>query len=92
MAISLGIDDFGLSAMKPDEGLRNPFENTGAVSRWTLTFPWSDEPRQTRQLLALNDIILKIRYTAKVGGPAFSREVQAKVKSADAPFKELNDE
>ncbi len=81
MAISQGLDDFGMSAMKSDEGLRNPFENTGAVSRWRLAFPWAEESRQQQKLLALNDIILKIRYTAKVGGPAFSRAVEAKVKS-----------
>ncbi|WP_434608968.1 neuraminidase-like domain-containing protein [Pseudomonas sp. R1-7] len=82
MAISLGIDDFGLNAMKPDEGLRNPFEHTGAVSRWTLAFPWPGESRQEQQLEALSDIILRVRYTAKVGGPAFSRMVQGKVTSA----------
>ncbi|CAH0255042.1 neuraminidase-like domain-containing protein [Pseudomonas brassicacearum] len=83
MAISTGMDDFGVAALKTEEGLRNTFENTGAVSRWTLTFPWPNEPRQERQLLALNDIIVKIRYTAKTGGPAFSREVQSFVVASD---------
>ncbi|OAB53711.1 neuraminidase-like domain-containing protein [Pseudomonas thivervalensis] len=77
IAISVGVEDFGTVALKPDEGLRNPFENTGAVSRWTLAFPWHKTPRQKKQLLALTDIILKVRYTAKVGSPAFSREVQS---------------
>lgn len=83
MAISIGLDDFGMAALKPEEGLRNTFENTGAVSRWTLSFPWPDYPRQKQQLEALNDVIVKVRYTAKVGGPAFSREVQTMVKDAD---------
>ena len=82
MAISTGMEDFGTAALKPAEGLRNIFENTGAVSRWSLAFPWHDEPRQERQLLALNDIIVKVRYTAKVGGPAFSREVRTFVNGA----------
>lgn len=84
MAISIGLDDFGVAALKPDEGLRNTFENTGAVSRWTLSFPWfdSEQHRQKKQLEALNDVIVKVRYTAKVGGPAFSRYVQDKVRTA----------
>ncbi|MCG6573540.1 insecticidal toxin complex protein TcaB2 [Pseudomonas sp. AF32] len=85
MAISIGLDDFGVAALKPDEGLRNTFENTGAVSRWTLTFPWFDHTdRKKKQLQALNDVIVKVRYTAKVGGPAFSRYVQDKVRTASS--------
>jgi len=85
MAISIGLDDFGVAALKPEEGLRNIFENTGAVSRWTLSFPWFDceQHRQKKQLEALNDVIVKVRYTAKVGGPAFSRYVQDKVRAAN---------
>jgi hypothetical protein len=84
MAISLGLDDFGAAALKPDEGLRNTFENTGVVSRWALSFPWPERSRQREQLAALTDIIVKVRYTAKEGGPAFSREVQKYVAQADA--------
>ncbi|WP_454836023.1 Tc toxin subunit A-related protein [Pseudomonas lini] len=83
LAISMGLDDVGQAALKPDEGLRNVFENTGAVSRWTLSFPWPERLRQSRQLADLNDIILKVRYTAKVGGPSFSRMVQTYVNNAD---------
>ncbi|TWC25673.1 hypothetical protein FBY06_101211 [Pseudomonas sp. SJZ085] len=80
IALSIGLDDSGMAALKPAEGVRNPFENTGAVSRWTLAFPWHLEDRQQQQLLALTDVILKVRYTAKVGSPAFSSAVQNKVK------------
>ncbi|MDI3271271.1 neuraminidase-like domain-containing protein [Pseudomonas sp. AL03] len=83
MAISMGLDDTGVAAFKPDEGLRNTFENTGAVSRWALSFPWPKRLPQSQQLAALNDIILKVRYTAKVGGPTFSRKVQDYVNDAD---------
>ncbi|MEN2393422.1 neuraminidase-like domain-containing protein [Pseudomonas halotolerans] len=83
IAISVGIEDFGMAALKPEDGLRNPFENTGAVSRWTLAFPWHKQLRQAQQLLALTDIILKVRYTAKVGSPAFSREVQSYVNQPE---------
>ncbi|UZE22657.1 insecticidal toxin complex protein TcaB2 [Pseudomonas sp. B21-056] len=89
MALSIGLDDFGVAALKPEEGLRNTFENTGAVSRWTLSFPWFQEwDRQKGQLAALNDIIVKVRYTAKVGGPAFSRKVQEKVRAAESAAHE----
>ncbi|WP_434560357.1 hypothetical protein [Pseudomonas sp. R1-6] len=84
MAISIGVDDFGMAALRPEEGLRNPFENTGAVSRWTLAFPWADQPRAEQQLQALTDVIVKIRYTAKTGGPAFSSRVQTYVKDYTA--------
>lgn len=83
MAVSTGMEDFGTATLKPEEGLRNIFENTGAVSRWTLAFPWADKPRQKRQLLALNDIIVRVRYTAKIGGPAFSGEVRTFVERAE---------
>ncbi|WP_434648754.1 neuraminidase-like domain-containing protein [Pseudomonas sp. D1-2] len=84
MAVSTGVDDFGMAALRPEEGLRNPFENTGAVSRWTLAFPWADQPRAEQQLQALTDVIVKIRYTAKTGGPAFSSRVQTYVKDYTA--------
>jgi hypothetical protein len=54
------------------------------VSRWALSFPWPKRSRQREQLAALTDIIVKVRYTAKEGGPAFSREVQKCVAQADA--------
>jgi hypothetical protein len=75
IALSVGIADNGMVAMKPDEGLLNPFENTGAVSRWVLNFPWPDKAPQRTMLAALTDIIVRIRYTAKAGEPTFVRTV-----------------
>lgn len=83
VALSSGLDDTGRAALKPDEGLLNPFENTGAVSRWKLTFPWPLRLKQSEMLASLTDIIVKVRYTAKVGDASFSQKVQALVAAKD---------
>jgi hypothetical protein len=70
-----------MAAMKPDEGLLNPFECTGAVSRWTLNFPWPGRQPQKAMLASLTDIIVRVRYTARVGDPTFTRKVEELVKS-----------
>jgi hypothetical protein len=81
IALSMGIADTGMAAMKPDEGLLNPFECTGAVSRWTLNFPWPDRQPQMAMLASLTDIIVRVRYTARVGDSTFTRKVEELVKS-----------
>jgi hypothetical protein len=81
IALSMGIADTGMAAMKPDEGLLNPFECTGAVSRWTLNFPWPGRQPQKAMLASLTDIIVRVRYTARVGDPTFTRKVEELVKS-----------
>lgn len=83
IALSMGIADNGITAMKSDEGLLNPFENTGVLSRWTLNFPWPQKEPQLTMLGSLTDIILRIRYTAKVGGPTFTRKVEDMVTQAE---------
>lgn len=83
IALSVGIADNGLTAMKPDEGLLNPCENTGAVSRWRLTFPWPGKEPQFGMLLSLTDIIVRIRYTAKAGDPTFIRKVEDEVNKIE---------
>ncbi|MGF6703838.1 neuraminidase-like domain-containing protein [Pseudomonas frederiksbergensis] len=81
IALSMGIADTGMAAMKPDEGLLNPFECTGAVSRWTLNFPWPGRQPQKAMLASLTDIIVRVRYTARVGDSTFTRKVEELVKS-----------
>ncbi|MHC8331679.1 Tc toxin subunit A-related protein [Pseudomonas sp. LB3P25] len=84
VALSIGLDDTGMTTLKPDEGLLNPFENTGAVSRWQLTFPWRERPPQAAMLSSLTDIVIRIRYTAKVAADAaFAAKVRDLVKLAD---------
>ncbi|MFJ2487332.1 neuraminidase-like domain-containing protein [Pseudomonas sp. NPDC087639] len=92
IALSLGVADNGLSAMKPDEGMLNPFENTGAISSWQLKCPWPEKQPQAAMLASLTDIIVRIRYTAKAGEQTFIQKVMDLVTEAenarlDKPFK-----
>ncbi|MGL6246782.1 neuraminidase-like domain-containing protein [Pseudomonas sp.] len=91
IALSTGIADNGMVAMKPDEGLLNPFENTGAISRWMLNFPWASKEPQLSMLASLTDIIVRIRYTAKVGEPTFTRRVEDMVTQATTPGQTKQD-
>ncbi|MEB0046399.1 MULTISPECIES: neuraminidase-like domain-containing protein [unclassified Pseudomonas] len=83
IGLSVGIADNGMSAIKPDEGLLNPFENTGAVSRWQLNFPWPKKAAQSAMLDSLTDVIVRIRYTAKGGEPSFRLAVENLVNRAE---------
>ncbi|MDR9862512.1 Tc toxin subunit A-related protein [Pseudomonas baetica] len=83
IALSVGIADNGLTGSKPDEGLLNPFESSGAVSTFQLNFPWPAKQPQAAMLSALTDIIVRIRYTAKAGEPTFTRQVQDMVTEAE---------
>ncbi|WP_460927242.1 Tc toxin subunit A-related protein [Pseudomonas sp. MC6] len=82
IVLSKGIADNGLTAMKPDEGLLNPFENTGAVSNWRLSFPWAAQDSQAAMLRSLSDVVVRVYYTAKAGDPAFGRHVEDLVTTA----------
>ena len=90
IALSAGLADNGMTAMKPDEGLLNPFENTGGVSRWKLNFPWPKKESQLAMLLSLTDVIVRIRYTAKAGEPTFIRAVEDLVTRAEMPAQSFN--
>jgi len=81
--LSTGVADNGLTAQKPDEGLLNPFENTGAISCWQLKFPWALKAPQVEVLDSLTDIILEISFTARAGEPTFLRRVEDLVTMAE---------
>lgn len=83
MTLSTGVADNGMNAMKPDDAMLYTFENTGAISRWMLNFPRHKSPQQAAMLLSLTDIIVRIRYTAKVGEPTFIRQVEDMVTKAE---------
>lgn len=83
VALSIGLGDAGMTAMRPEEGLLNPFECTGAVSRWTLRFPWAQKEPQAAMLRSLTDIIVRVRYTARAGEPTFILQVQDMVTKAE---------
>lgn len=61
IALSSGVDDDGMFTLNFDDERYLPFEGTGAVSSWNLRFT-----RHTPELLAsLNDVIVRVSYTAK---------------------------
>jgi len=77
--LSTGIGDTGV--LSGDDGRYLPFESTGAVSSWVITFPYSntqktgtDRPQsdldQDTVLASLDDIIVTVTYTATDSGRA----------------------
>ncbi|KGU87336.1 Tc toxin subunit A-related protein [Pseudomonas mediterranea] len=68
IALSTGVDDNGLFTLNFNDERYLPFEYTGAVSKWQLTFP---NPEKQKNLLeSLTDVIVHVSYTARVGGGA----------------------
>ncbi|MNW05098.1 hypothetical protein D3C71_2012940 [compost metagenome] len=66
IALSHGVDDNGLFQLNFQDERYLPFEYTGAVSRWTLTFPNANV--QKAMLESLTDIIIHVSYTARTSG------------------------
>jgi hypothetical protein len=68
IALSTGVDDNGLFTLNFNDERYLPFEYTGAISKWQLTFP---NPEAQKNLLdSLTDVIVHVSYTARVGGGA----------------------
>ncbi|MCQ6258319.1 neuraminidase-like domain-containing protein [Pseudomonas sp. Q11] len=68
IALSTGVDDNGLFTLNFNDDRYLPFEHTGAISKWQLTFP---NPEAQKDLLdSLTDVIVHVSYTARVGGGA----------------------
>lgn len=66
IALSTGVDDNGLFTLSFNDDRYLPFEYTGAISKWQLTFP---NPEAQKDLLeSLTDVIVHVSYTARVGG------------------------
>ncbi|MFJ4142256.1 neuraminidase-like domain-containing protein [Pseudomonas sp. NPDC089734] len=59
--VSTGVDDDGLFMFNFDDERYLPFEGTGAISRWALTFSAGQE----EMIASITDIIAHVRYTAK---------------------------
>ncbi|MCQ6257942.1 neuraminidase-like domain-containing protein [Pseudomonas sp. Q11] len=83
IALSMGLGDHGMVAMKSDDSMLNPFENTGVVSRWLLSFPRPEKEPQKSMLLSLTDIIVRIRYMARAGEPPFVRAVEDQITKTE---------
>jgi hypothetical protein len=63
IAVSTGVDDDGLFMFNFDDERYLPFEGTGVISRWNLTFP--NHSAQQDMIDSITDIIVHVRYTAK---------------------------
>lgn len=63
IALSHGVDDNGQFQLNFQDERYLPFEYTGAISRWSLTFPSPDAQRA--MLESLTDIIIHVSYTAR---------------------------
>lgn len=81
IGVSKGLEDNGI-VMDFDNSRYLPFEGTGAVSTWRLTFPRHNETPQKTLFHSLTDIIFHLSYTAKDGGTAFATAVEGELGSA----------
>jgi len=91
IALSRGIADSGMNAIRPEEGLLNPFECTGAVSNWELICPWPEKPAQEAMLKSMTDFIVRLSYTAKEGDPAFALKARNLVNDAESRAQKRHD-
>lgn len=66
IALSHGTDDNGQFQLNFQDERYLPFEYTGAISRWSLTFP--NHEAQAAMLKSLNDVIVHVSYTARREG------------------------
>lgn len=82
VGLSHGVDDAGMHVVNFYDERYLPFEGTGAVSRWLLRFPRHDKSPQEEMLATLNDVILRVSYTALDGGPQFAAAVEKLVDAA----------
>jgi len=76
VAISGDLDDAGAQGARQGEERYLPFEGTGAVSRWTLTFPRHASAHQQALFDGLQDIIVHVRYYAVDGGKPFAEQIK----------------
>ncbi|WP_341959302.1 neuraminidase-like domain-containing protein [Pseudomonas sp. RC10] len=74
VAISGDLEDSGTS--RRDDERYSPFEGTGAVSSWTLTFPRHASAHQQALFDGLQDIIVHVRYYAVDGGKPFAEAIK----------------
>jgi len=81
VGMSQGVDDFGLHQMMFGDERYLPFEGTGAISNWRLELPRSTSEEQARLIDSLTDIIVQVRYLAKVGNTAYTQAVLERLET-----------
>lgn len=79
IAISSGLDDSGLHAMQFGDERYQPFEGTGAISKWRLELPLGKNDTQVQLKESLTDIIVRVRYLALAGNSAYAQKVIEKL-------------
>ncbi len=83
IAISGDTEDSGLHTPLAGDERYVPFEGTGAVSSWALTFARHECVTQQRMFDELQDIIIHLRYRAMDGGKVFAEQVKALLPPPD---------
>jgi hypothetical protein len=88
IALSRGVEDSGMFVLDFRDERYLPFEETGAISSWTLSLP----PETNRlNFDDISDIIVKVQYTAKDGGSAFGEQVKKLYQnSTEDDYQNLN--
>ncbi len=75
IGISRGLDDCGLYQLMFDDERYLPFEGTGGVSSWQLYIPLHKSDKQRKFIERLSDVVVHVRYMAKVGGTSYTQAV-----------------
>ena len=78
VATSSAQNDSGVFELNFRDERYLPFEGTGAVSAWSITFP--DKYRQF-DYDTINDIILHIKYTARSGGNSLKTAAEGNIET-----------
>jgi hypothetical protein len=73
IATSKGVNDTGMFILNFNDIQYLPFENTGAVSTWSLSLPPSTNKINFD---SISDVIINIKYTALDGGTNFENQVK----------------
>lgn len=75
IAVSQGMNDSGMFMLNFGDERYLPFEGTGAISDWQISFPNATSAEQQALLQSLNDVIIQVHYTAVYGGSTFEQAV-----------------
>lgn len=75
IAVSQGMNDSGMFMLNFGDERYLPFEGTGAISDWQISFPNATSTEQQALLQSLNDVIIQVHYTAVYGGSTFEQAV-----------------
>ncbi|MBC3420057.1 neuraminidase-like domain-containing protein [Pseudomonas sp. RW3S2] len=90
--------NFDLQPSPKDETRYQPFEGTGAISSWVLSFPNADQANNNKRAplydpdgnCLVTDIEVEISYTAMDGGESFRKEVKALMAKTTADVDAKN--